>query len=375
MKRLNRKKLILFLIITAAFFTFASCNNLETATGEQPPERQTATVVVGGYTGTSGFEQACYWWGAPGGTLEKVILHDTEWSSSLVKNIAISGSTIYASGYYNDGTNTLPCYWVMNADDRVDLTVPPATTSASAYRIFVSGGNIYAMGYYNDGVYHDCYWINGTRTDIDTATPGTQINVYNWFLYENTIYASGSCTTGQVSYSVIGDTQYWMNPSVDGEASVIFVNNDGVHLIGYDITNSQYQYWLNGIADVSAAFGTTNMGSGGNHYANDLFVSGDSLYVAGENWSSSQACYWENGTLVDLGYETNLSSAYSIHYFEGHVYTCGWDGPSGSYLPCYWIDNGAPQYLDIEDGHAYSIWDPHMDKKFNSELFIKNLNK
>ncbi len=378
MKTQYFRKIFLSICAVSALFFSVNCDSFTGGDGEQLQSRATPTVIVAGYTGLSGTEQACYWFGTPGEALTKVVLHDASWTSSIAKGLAVSGSTIYIVGYYNNGTAFLPCYWVMNSTGRVDLEVPVTTTDSSASRIFVAGGDIYTMGYYYDGVTTTyCYWINGIRTNIDTGATGTLMNyISNWFLYDNTIYGTGRCAANQVSYFAIGDQQYWMDPAVNGEASIIFVNRSGVHLIGYDTSLFEYKYWLNGIENSSAAFGTTDMSSGGNHYANDLFISENVLYVAGENFINNQACYWVNGTLLDLANGTNFSSAYAIQYFEGHVYICGYDGPSGTQIPCYWIDNQVPpQYLDTEVGHAYVIWDPYMDKSFNLEQCMQKIKK
>ncbi len=67
-----------------------------------------------------------------------------------------------------DGATTVACYWTNGV--KTDL---PGNGGAVANSIFVSGSTVYAAGYYNTAAPVACYWTNGVKTDL--PVPGVRL--------------------------------------------------------------------------------------------------------------------------------------------------------------------------------------------------------
>ena len=74
-----------------------------------------------------------------------------------------STATVYAAGYYYNGSYDVACYWKGTA--KTDLH----TTSSTANAISVAGSDVYVAGQYWNGSSLACYWKNGTKTDLSTG--------------------------------------------------------------------------------------------------------------------------------------------------------------------------------------------------------------
>lgn len=129
------------------------------------------TVYVAGFYYLSGASDyvAAYWYGNAGTSLNQVLLETTR--PSRTGKACFSGTTLYISGYYNNGVNNIACYWAVNPGTgsyRVDLGTAGLNSSASA--ITLSGTTVVVSGYQNNGTNNiACYWKNGVRTDVGPA--------------------------------------------------------------------------------------------------------------------------------------------------------------------------------------------------------------
>jgi hypothetical protein len=142
-----------------------------------------STVYTAGYYNTSPSPIARYWIG----TARYAI---TTAYKSMANAIALSDSDVYVAGW-NQASSSDPqkaCYWVNGSWN--DLPVPAGATSSAVTDIAVSGSDVYFAGWYNNGSINcACYWLEGTRYDLETATDTT---VTGLGVSGTDVYVSGS---------------------------------------------------------------------------------------------------------------------------------------------------------------------------------------
>jgi hypothetical protein len=112
----------------------------------------------------------CYWLNGVRTDLSRVYVY-SGWTGS----IQVSGGDVYVAGATGgDACEMIPCYWKNGL--RTDLSVAKPGRGGYVNSIFVLGRDVFAAGYSgNDpNVAVDpaipCYWKNGVRTDLTTAS-------------------------------------------------------------------------------------------------------------------------------------------------------------------------------------------------------------
>lgn len=184
-----------------------------------------STVYTTGSYLLSGNTTACYWVGQTRNPI-------TTAYKSQGKAITLSGTDVYVAGW-NQASSSDPikaCYWLNGTFN--DLPVPAGTTTSEATNIVISGTDIYISGrYINANIESTCYWHNGTRVDLETATDSV---ITGLAISGTDVYTSGR----------IADAGYWLNTSwIDlnyGLAVDIAVFGSDVYVLESHYTNWSY---------------------------------------------------------------------------------------------------------------------------------------
>ena len=132
---------------------------------------------------------------------------------SVVWALFVSGSDVYASGYYQKDSSSAPtaAYWKNGA--LIPLT---EATNTGARSIFVSGPDVYSVGDGNSVPQIAYYWKNATETPVSGAASASGV-------YFNQIVVSGGdvyIVGGEQGTNGIPVAAYWKNgtaiPLADG---------------------------------------------------------------------------------------------------------------------------------------------------------------
>ena len=117
----------------------------------------------------------CYW---DDGTLVEIeeLPDGVEWSEVSAATF-VDGDGLYLAGtYVIEATGYMPAVWHVASDGtqtRTDLSRPSGIWMIQIDDIAVSGSDVYVLGSCGDPQFDDtatiCYWLNGTRTDVETA--------------------------------------------------------------------------------------------------------------------------------------------------------------------------------------------------------------
>ena len=169
---------------------------------------------LAGYFSSASDSYPCYW--------SNTTPHDLDTAYSTIPSttgmatgISMEGGTPRISGTYMPSTGSTACYWeIIDLLDqngtRHDL--PAATGSACEGRgIAVSGSTVYVSGYYSESPYtRGCYW-KGTTTRV--ALPGYGWHD-SWFatgicVADGIVYTAGSCET-----ATDGPAGFWTDTAI-----------------------------------------------------------------------------------------------------------------------------------------------------------------
>jgi hypothetical protein len=212
---------------------------------------------------------------------------------------------VYVAGSTNDGIISKACYWKNGT--RTDL---PSASYAVAFAIVVAGNDIYVAGAYVSGsATKACYWKNGTKTDL---------------------HPSGALSSDAGAIAVAGSDVY---------VAVNYKVEDSD-----DDNEDKWKacYWKNGTK--------TDITVEGKAQANDITVAGSDVYVTGCYFNSGpKACYWKNSTKTDLGSSSDFAEAYAIAVVDPEVYTAGrYIGDGDESGACYWKGTTKTDLSDAE---------------------------
>jgi hypothetical protein len=131
-----------------------------------------SVYIVGSVVNSSGVTVPCYWKDGA-----RIDLSPERSFGGEAAALTFADGLLYIAGYTKDTAvnGEVPCYWKMAASTtRVDLPVgqPRGMTSGIA----VSGGTVYVSGYYGPDIDTapaypvPCFWRNGVRTNIPLGT-------------------------------------------------------------------------------------------------------------------------------------------------------------------------------------------------------------
>jgi hypothetical protein len=301
---------------------------------------------------------ACYW--KDGVKTDLPVPSRTYYNGDIAATgIAVSGNTVYVSGYYVQSESHVACYWINGV--RTDLP-----GGGRAFDIAVDGGNVYMAGQY----YYDepgdpgfwlsmpCYWINGTRYDLPVPSNYGKTRAESIAVSGGTVYVAGfyfgsdRTTTG--CYWVDGVRYDLPVPGGTGSfARGITVSGGDIYVLGgYGGTPC---YWKNGITryDLPRTDGYGMISGDSEHYSFGraaIAVSDANVYSSGiVSTELGTSCYWKNGALIPLE-----GMAYGVTVFNDSVYVSGYhrdpDIPEEMIRPCYWKD-GVP--VDLQDDEIH----------------------
>lgn len=335
---MKNQRLIIILAMTALMVLFVPV--IATAQSANSSKPKITIYSVGSYNdGTK--RVACYWKDGVRQTLDVLSMSD-----SNATGIAVSGSTVYVVGNYNNNNNkNNACYW----KDGVRQTLDHQGIGSS-YAIFgaiaVSGTSVYIASEYfrpddSDTVYV-CYWKDGIRTDLDRsglrsteiysiALSGTSVYVLGYSshtkpstrlywkngvrkilhqinAYSKTLIAISDTTVyfadqiNNVPSYMKEDEGIWRpfdSEGIKAYPRAITASGSSFYAAGEGFDDNGY-YWVNGIRH-SLNIPESNFN---NYGIRAIAVSGSSVYIAGIkyiNKNESALCYWENGELHNIG--------------------------------------------------------------------------
>jgi hypothetical protein len=243
-------------------------------------------------------------------------------ASVTVSSAANGGNAkgVYIAGYTaKDGKET-PCYWLNGTRHELDLPAERNIVDAYAVDITVTAGKVYIVGYYDYYAAPSyrrtiCYWIDGIRHDVAEYADLSSVSPY--------------------------------------PRAIAVANSGQVYISGYArVLGTELPcFW--GILEEDT-MGFLSIAEGQSGWASGIAVSPDGLsYIAGDyNSSGRKACYWD-GSLKNLSVPegSGNSSAYDIALSQsGSIFISGtYVNADGGYSPCYWKD-GVWNGLDIPEG-------------------------
>lgn len=268
--------------------------------------------TAGDYMDDDGNSFPCYW-----RDYVKINLGAGE---GHAQSIFVSGDRVYIAGFYNNGTKNIPCYWSNLADaedavtlQRVDLQSGPG--DAASQSIYISGGVVYNAGFYNDGTNDiPCYWAGNVKSDLGTGQGHAQA-IYG---SGGAVYIAGYYNNGSKDIPCFWN-QFPLNPmkkdlplpsgSMNAYTWSLHIAGNSFYIAGYYNKDSRNIpcYWMftSGIAS------RTDL-PGGNYNAvaqsichanNTVYNAG--FYVVGDG---NIPCYWIGGTKFDLDVPNNGSA-------------------------------------------------------------------
>jgi hypothetical protein len=232
--------------------------------------------------------------------------------------VGTPGPAVYTAGYYEIGGNDIyrPCYWVNGT--RTELEIPTGK-SGSAAGIAVSGNNVYVCGeYYESGTTYmptACYWVNGQRTDLSVPTGITYSQTREIVVRGTTVYIAGQHRSG--SSNNTRRACYWVNgeridinaPNNRNADTVgIAIEGTTVYVLGvHGPTNDVMSFYFDMDARTGSTVGSAldlPSGSGDNNYYNTpgAMMGTTTIYLPGNVMISGvqRACYWRSGLRTDL---------------------------------------------------------------------------
>lgn len=277
-----------------------------------------------------------------------------------------SKDTVYVSGYYQDGTSSIPCYWKNGS--RVDLP-GTSTTGAYAVSICLEGTQPLLGGWVNNNTQGvPCIWQNGSKIDWPAGT----VDTGDWGIaYDNgSIYLAGQAKdTGGVYTATIWKDQVKTALPGDGthssDANSVVIVNSHIFVGGYYSNGTQNVacYWKDGIRFDLAS------GSTGNAMVQSLTADSTGNVSFGGYYSDGTKlvpCIWTSNGRTDLvGDGVHDSQVIDLKVANGQTYASGYYGNGTNNIPCYWANgsrhdllvanakNGYARGIDIKDGDIY----------------------
>jgi len=249
---------------------------------------------------------------------------------------------VFTSGYYNNGSMDLPCYW--KGTTRVDLPIDPAVApfGGHANAIAVSGGTVYTAGYQEGGDEAACYWAGTTRIDMG----GSKANAIR--VVDGTVYTAieGDWYTPSFYYGAKYGTGTTLTalPGIDPPAGSTNLYAGDFFAYGIDVAGGIVYtsgYCRDGTGGFVACYwtGTTRTDIPEGDSTTAISVSGGQVYTSGSYWSGTTEipCYWTGTVVTDLpsgGAHNGIAQA--IEVAGGTVYTAGYCTNGSRDIPCYW---------------------------------------
>lgn len=256
---------------------------------------------------------------------------------STVSSIFVVGNDMYLGGSYGDqfapynNIKTKATVWKNNVDINPFSVDEPEMKSINS-SIFVSGTDIYATGYYyavNSGSGSDiarvARWKNGVRTLL---TDGT------YPAYGNTIFVDGADDYiggyEDISNNHLG--RIWKNGSpLYNLSGAVSINCNALYVSGGVVYAAGQQYSGPGTTNVAAIWKNnvkTDLSTGtGSASGLCMSVAGNDIYVGGSQWvgSITVAKLWkyDGSTVTEYVLSDGTASAEctAVYYFNGDIYS------------------------------------------------------
>ena len=335
---MNMTKKLALSIASAAILFFFNCKSpTGPGSGGTPIEPETTpTVYVGGYRNDGIRDVAVYWvcdedstsyvelqpgvigevtdihvdnddvlcavgWYISGSTENAAywcdgLLTTLETDSRATGMYVTDAGVTYVSGHYNDGSNNVAAYWVVDGGT-VSCQNLYTTSNASATDIFVDGdGVVYTSGFFNNGS-HDVavYW---------TQTGGT--------LSTEILYSTGFAQAMGVVLDGAG-IENVAGVYLDGSIQAALWRSDSAGLISLNISDA-----------LCRAASIVN----------------DTVYVVGDFADSSirRSAVWDGVSeqLLPMSDGASAAYAYGAHGHDGVLYVAGSNITGGEEFAVYW---------------------------------------
>ena len=259
----------------------------------------------------------CYWTVTGGNAAVADLPGGAGWTSSYnmgtyATQETLSQGLFYASGYWSDGINNTPCYWKIEGTSvtRTDLSPPVATSHSSvAGHVWLEDNIVYSSGWYWNGTSSvPCYWVNSAAP---TPLPVPNVQVFDWdcqlygfWKVGSTLYITGSyninhnnpsvacfwtVTGSSISRTDLGDGSHdsaaWWSDLSTGTPYTDGRRSDGTKWIPC--------YWV-GTQRYDLPGDSMDLTPGRNADTGGFIHAGDVLYVSGDYYDGSKqvACYW-----------------------------------------------------------------------------------
>lgn len=316
------------------------------------------------------------------------IMSKKDWEEKADKEDDV---VIYASGAYDDGGASYPCYWKITKDDHERIKLDSVGNMCASYSIKIIGNNVYNCGIVSPSTINACYWINKKRYDLEVNGPTFPSVAYNLIVNSGIVFSVGidnaeACfwfnqkksslnintpycifidqisTSKHITYiggiNLLGFACYWKdgeiidldnNGAASSEVKSIYVIGNIVYSVG-TLDGTQACLWKNKELTILPD----------GFLARSVFVSNEDIYISGDYWDGPdiRACYWKNTKKISLP-PSNLASPYesngnSIFIYNDNVYIAGTDQNGGTQLGWYCI-NGKKNIIENSLG-ATSIF-------------------
>jgi hypothetical protein len=294
------------------------------------------TVYAAGYYGNGSNDVASMW---KDGT--RTDFPDVGGYKYEAYSVFVSGADVYVAGSlrnFDSPNKFAACYWKNGA--RTELTNFALTADARARSIVVASGKVYVAGFFFAAgpLSTASLWTDGLRTSLESG--GNPARALSVAVSGADVYVAGFYMTGPKEIPC-----YWKNGTRhdlagdgahDARAVSIAVSSGNVYAAGYykDGTKDIACYWKDGVR--------TNLPGDGSHDAQalSLVIADAAVYASGyyRTATHSIACYWKNGARTDLpgGTATFGGTATSISVNGGTVYNSGYIDNGTVFVPCTW---------------------------------------
>lgn len=271
---------------------------------------------------------------------------------SVLSSFAINGSDVYMVGHVTSAPNSMDYYERATIWKNGTIIFQEEQVNSVVQDICISGSEVYATGYINGAAF---IWKNGTIVSLPNESADGKI------IYPKAVAVSnGDCyimgTAMYESHPTEHRTFFWKNQELldfelEGGGLCFAVQGDDI----YCLIEKNGKTYLSKNGDITDTGLMTWTGFAGPHFQT-LFVVGEDVYIVGQQ--DGVAKIWKNGVISLLSTEENVCALTGIYVYNGDVYVVGYDfaydaNNNQSTVMKYW-KNGEETIIETSSwSHAY----------------------